>query len=329
MVFVGARVKKTSAKDIVEKAKRRPRSAKDAQQTGALVEQLQAEVKRLRSARTPKQIVVRKGKSTKHVARVCIPDSHGAHIDAKARDAFIADLAQIRPAEIVMLGDHLDCGGTFSRHARSYTSELTESYDDDVRAANEFLDLIQQAAPDARIWYVEGNHESRVESWCTSSFASYRDARMVLDAIGPEAVLRLKHRGISYVRRSEHYDGLSIPGTIRLGRVFFVHGVSHAKRASDAHLERFGASVVFGHVHRSMSVVSRTVTSNGHGAWCPGTLAKLQPLYAHTHPTSWSHGYGLQFVSCSTGNFSHWNVPILDGVSMLREAIDALGGKKP
>lgn len=320
--------KKLTAKEIAARAADRPKSGKHAKQTSALIEQLEAEVRRLRAAKKLPKTPARKAKATKHRARVCVPDSHGAHIDKRARDAFVSDLEQIDPAELVLLGDHLDCGGTFSTHQRSYTNELAESYDDDVAETNIFLDMIQRAAPNARIWYIEGNHEAHVERWCARSFTSFRDAKRVLDAIGPEAVLGLKQRGIQYVKRSEHYDGLSIPGTIRLGRVFFVHGVSHAKNASANHLERFGASVVFGHVHRSMSVVSRTVTSDGHGAWCPGTLAKLQPLYAHTHPTAWSHGYGLQFVSSATGNFSHWNVPILDGVSMLREAVDALGGKR-
>jgi hypothetical protein len=62
------------------------------------------------------------------------------------------------------------------------------------------------------------------------------------------------------------------------------------------------------------------VTSAGFEAWCPGTLAKLQPLYMHTSPTSWSHGYGLQFVS-SSGVFMHLNVPIHKGKSLLPKAL--------
>jgi hypothetical protein len=129
--------------------------------------------------------------------------------------------------------------------------------------------------------------------------------------------LRLKDRGVRYYLRSRHYGGLSIPGAIRLGKCFFAHGISHSKHAAAVHLERFGASVVFGHIHRSQSVIERTVTSSGFGAWCPGTLCKLQPLYKHTTPTSWSHGYAVQFVAKS-GRFLHVNVPIVKGESLLR-----------
>ncbi len=125
-----------------------------------------------------------------------------------------------------------------------------------------------------------------------------------------------------YYKRSVQYDDVSIPGCIRRGKCHFVHGISHSKHAAATHLARFGASVVFGHIHRSQSVVERSVTSNGYGAWCPGTLAKLQPLYKHTEPSSWSHGYGVQFVNPS-GNFIHVNVPILNGESMLAELLAA------
>ena len=69
---------------------------------------------------------------------------------------------------------------------------------------------------------------------------------------------------------------------------------------------------------RLWSVVSER-TVEGH---VRSTLAKLQPLYKHTEPSSWSHGYGVQFVNAS-GNFIHINVPILDGESMLAPLLKA------
>lgn len=248
--------------------------------------------------------------------RVIFPDLHGEHLDKAATDAFLSDLKRLNPEEVVGLGDIIDCGGVFSAHARSYTEELTESYQDDVAACNWFLDEVQKRAPRARIYLLEGNHEQRVERWAASAFPSAKDARMVLERFGPERVLKLKDRGIKYYKRSEFYHGISIPGTIRLGKCFFVHGICHSKHAASTHLARFGANVVFGHVHRSQAVIERTVSSDGIGAFCPGTLAKLQPLYRHTAPSDWSHGYAVQYVAKS-GNFMHVNVPIVKGVSLL------------
>jgi UDP-2,3-diacylglucosamine pyrophosphatase LpxH len=254
----------------------------------------------------------------KNFVRVIIPDFHGQHIDILARDACLADIKLLDPQELVYLGDGVDAGGTFSAHQRSYTNEMTESYTDDCRAANRFITMVQARAPRAegREYYLEGNHEAHVERWATRNFLSHKDAVGFLDVYGPERTLELKKRGIRYYRRSEHYMGLSIPGAIRLGKCFFIHGIAASKHATYTHLVRFGANVVHGHTHRMQSCNERTVTSAGFGAWCPGTLAKLQPLYAHTAPTSWTHGYGVQFVAAS-GAFIHVNVPIHKGKSLL------------
>lgn len=247
---------------------------------------------------------------------IVVPDSHGEHIHIPTRDAFVRDVRRVRPKYLVFIGDHLDCGGVFSAHQRSFTNELTESYLDDVSAANVFLDMVQAAAPDAEIFYLEGNHEQHVERWAVRTFPSHKDAKMLLEKFGPEKVLKLKSRGIRYYKRSEFYQGISIQGTIKIGKCYFTHGISYSSNASQVHLNRFGANVVFGHTHRPQTIVQRTVTSTGIGAFGVGTLAKLQPLWKHTEPTSWAHAYGLQHIAKS-GNFMHINVPILNGESML------------
>lgn len=259
----------------------------------------------------------------KNLVRVIIPDSHGEHIDIPTRDAFCEDLKKLCPDEIIGIGDHLDCGGTFSTHQRSYTNELAESYDDDCRAANIFLDMCQRRAPKAAWHYLEGNHEARVERWAARTFPSHKDAVKVLGAIGPEKALKLRDRGIRYYKRSEIYHGLSIPGCIRLGKCCFVHGISHSKNAADVHLARFGTNVVFGHTHTAQFKSTRTVMSEGFAAWGLGTFAKLQPLYKHTEPSTWGHVYGVQFVNKS-GIFIHVNVPIHKGRSLLLDVASRL-----
>lgn len=243
--------------------------------------------------------------------RLIIPDSHGAHVDWRAAHAMISDIeplaAEIK--EVVWLGDHADCGGAFSAHQRSYTKEMPESYAEDIRQARRLLTMVRQRTPFAAHHYLEGNHEGHVERFLARNFQSYDEAEYLLSLIGPRTALKLDELDIAYYRGSEFHHGLSVPGTIRLGLCMFTHGMFHARDAARAHLNRVQYNVVFGHVHRSMSVIERSVMSSGHGAWSPGTLAKLQPLYRHTAPSDWTHGYALQIVS-SDGTFSHINVPI-------------------
>jgi UDP-2,3-diacylglucosamine pyrophosphatase LpxH len=284
-----------------------------------------AHLRALLKKQAPKAVAkVRKTKAAKHICRVLIPDSHGAHIDPLARDACLRDIELLRPEEIILLGDHLDCGGVFSSHQRNYTLEMCEDYASDVAACNDLLAQIQRAAPNAEIAYLEGNHEWHVERWVAREFDSYQDAQDLLSVYGPAARLHLRQRGITYYRRSEFYDGLTVPGTIRRGKCYYTHGIAHAKNAADIHLQRFGDNVVFGHIHRSVSVITRSVTSAGYGAWCPGTLARMQPLYRHTEPTAWAHGYAVQFVNTSTQRFAHLQIPIFaDGTSGLTALLDS------
>lgn len=272
-----------------------------------------------RKARSPVSIIPQKRSTARRedTIRVIIPDSHGSAIDRAAAAAFLHDLEQIAPHEIVLLGDHVDVGGHLAEHhVLGYVAQSTYSYAEDIAAANAFLDAVQRAAPAATIHYIEGNHERRGETWCvTKSLRSARDAEHLRQLYAPEFLLRLKERGIRYYRQGEFYGGLSVPGTLRLGKCYFWHGTSAAKSAAHVNVAKLGGNIVFGHTHREESVRVRPVDRGGIGAWNPGCLCKLQPLWRHTDPTSWTHGYATQTVARS-GKFLHLNIPIIDGESL-------------
>lgn len=258
-----------------------------------------------------------RSRAAKHLVRVVVPDSHGAHIDVAARDAMLRDLRTMHVDEVVWLGDHLDCGGVFSTHQRAYTNEIAETFDDDVRSANKLLDLVEKACPDAENHFIYGNHEDHVERWASRTFFSKVDADNFLERQGPAACLGLKERGFRVYRTQETYGGLPTPGVFRLGRCHFTHGWCFGRNATADHLTAAGVSIVHGHTHTAQSSMTRTMASGGAGAWCPGTLARLQPLYRHNAPTRWTHGYLLQLVNRNTQRFMSIPVPIIRGESML------------
>jgi UDP-2,3-diacylglucosamine pyrophosphatase LpxH len=259
--------------------------------------------------------------------RLIIPDSHGEHIDWGFANGMISDVEKLAGdiREVVWLGDHVDCGGTFNAHQRTYSHEMTESYSADIRAGARLIRMIRERTPNAAHHYLEGNHEQHVERFLARNFGRFQDAEFLLDLIGPKNLLKLDELDIRYYRTSRLHMGLSIPGLIKLGRCFFVHGMSCAKNAVAVHVERVGDNVVHGHTHRSQATIIRTATSDALGGWCPGTLAKLQPLYRHTAPTNWTGGYALQFVEPG-GKFAHVNVPLFGrNDSGLRPLLRMLG----
>jgi UDP-2,3-diacylglucosamine pyrophosphatase LpxH len=243
--------------------------------------------------------------------RLIVPDSHGEHVDWGFANAMISDVEKLAPdiKEVIWLGDHLDCGGTFNAHQRNYTHERAESYQAAVHGARRLLTMVRERTPFASHDYLEGNHEQHVERFLARNFSNFQDAEFLLDLVGPRNVLKLDQLDIRYHRSSEMHDGLAVPGTIKRGRCYFTHGFAHSKNAAQTHLDRVGGNVVHGHTHRAQTTIQRTVESSAMGAWCTGTLAKLQPLYRHTSPTSWTGGYAWQFVQ-GNGRFTHVNVPL-------------------
>lgn len=275
-------------------------------------------------------------KKTKDFYRIVIPDTHGCFVDDKAIAAFLADLKEMsgKVREIVMLGDHLDCGGFLAEHHTiGYVAEANYSFEDDIAATNTLLDAIQEICPRVPIHYLEGNHERRIEKWCVTKAHSSKNAtrgtvellmKNFLKMFATENVLQLDKRGINYYKQGQFYNDCRIPSTIRLGKCYFTHGSRTGSSPAKAMLRDFGACVVFGHVHRSDSCIDRNVKDGEKGAWTPGCLCRLQPLWQHTQLTGWSHGYGLQLVR-EDESFLHVNVPIIEGRSYLNQLTG--GGK--
>lgn len=256
--------------------------------------------------------------------RLIIPDTHGAHVDKAAAGAMLADIEHLHPREVIWLGDHLDCGGFLAQHHTiGFVAETATTFEDDVAATNVLLDEVAARVSDAKQDYLEGNHEVRIEKFCvTMALRSGADAEFLRKRIGPEAVLHLQKRGVQYRREAEYHDGLSIRGTIKRGRCYFTHGVSHGQNAARKHLAAFGGNVVFGHVHRELSASDEQVDRGQIRAWCPGCLCTRRPYYHHTRPSGWTHGYAIQLVR--DGGFLHINVPIIDGKSYLVQLTERL-----
>lgn len=263
------------------------------------------------------------------VCRVIVPDSHGSAIDHGAATAFLADLEVLNPSSVIMLGDHVDCGGFLAQHHTiGYVAQSKYTFEEDCDAANQFLDQIQKAAPNARIEYLEGNHERRIENWCTTQSLKIKtDAAFLSKMFSTQSVLYLEKRGIEYCKQGVFYDDLRIPATIRRDGCFFTHGEYTSKHAAASHLAKYNANIWFGHTHRIDLATKRTVKDGLIGAWNPGCLCQLQPLWMHTNLTDWGNGYGLQLVRNGVGHLN-LQIPIIDNQSYLEPLIEQVGKVK-
>lgn len=266
----------------------------------------------------------RGGGKSKSFCRVVIPDSHGRSIDPAVAKALLYDLEVIQPQEIVWLGDHLDCGGFLSRHQPLYISELDYTFEEDVAAANDFLDKVTAKAPGARNHYLQGNHEHRIDNFImTASLRNKRDAEYLRKFFSVDVVLGLSKRKFQVYERDGFYDGLKVRGMIKLGKCHFTHGIYTSVNAAKSHLDAYMVNVVYGHTHRMDSFTRRSATSTV-SSWCPGALCVQQNYYAHSANSHHTNGYCLQAVQAD-GSFLNLTIPIINGISFLRPLGAQLG----
>lgn len=284
-----------------------------------IIQEQAATIDRMRSAgrkKAPKASGRTKGKAS--FVRLLFGDVHGEHLDKAAVAAFLADVSILQPKEIVCIGDLIDCGGFLSAHKTlGVVAELAITYEEDVAAGNMILDELQTRAPGAPFVYIEGNHENRVNRWiCEQVLGNAANADYLRRLFGTAAVLNLEKRGVRFIERHSHYDGLSISGAVKLAP----HGIAThgeqacGKYASNRLLERLGESVFHGHTHRLGAVYAERVTGP-IGAFNTGCLCQLRPLYMLTKTTDWMHGYVAQV--CSNDGFLAVPVPIIGGRSYL------------
>jgi|GEM_PF-764656 len=259
--------------------------------------------------------------------RVYAGDLHGMRMDKECVAAFLSDIKTLDPDEIVLGGDMLECGGHLAKHQPiGYVALCDYTYQEDIRATNWFLDELQTAAPRARIIYLEGNHEQRVERWCVDqALANQRDAGFLRQAYGPATLLRLDERGITFYSQSEiHGDGLN-RGWVSLGNMMVVHnpfGISGGgKNAASKAVGKTAGNVTYFHTHTWDQSPQVFPVIGLVAGFCPGCLCEMQPMWKHSDPSGWNQGYDIDFISARM-NFQRIHVPFWHGESLAGSMIE-------
>lgn len=256
--------------------------------------------------------------SVNHKLVLVIPDIHFPHQDDTALAVVREAIRVLRPGRVLFLGDVMDCE-VFSFHDKGTVAEarVYDYRESEVAPARDLIDWCLKWG--GRVVYVEGNHEFRCERWAVRSGIG---GMAIHDLISPKRLLSegrssSEFTWIDYVAQEEpiaHYR------VTESGSLIAVHGWSFSVHAAAVHLARSRSrSVVFGHIHRSQSVVSRDAfTGRVLHAWSPGCLTKLQPIYGLSGlPTDWIHGFSLVYCGSDGVSFSPYNCVIEGGRTVL------------
>lgn len=230
------------------------------------------------------------------------PDTHIPHHDPDAVDCAVQIVDWWQPQILGILGDFLDCSPVSHWLKNKRRSAEGLRLADDYAVANKLLDRITKSID--HLVYIEGNHED----WINDALEA-----------NPEftGLIELEH-GLKFAERRRKHKITQLPygQGYMLGHLYITHGtytgVNHAKK----HVESFGRSVAYGHLHdvQVATKVSPIDVQDKHMGYCLGCLCNKNPKYMENKPNNWSHALGLGEVR-HDGGFNLYPIIICDGVA--------------
>lgn len=201
--------------------------------------------------------------------------------------------------EVILNGDVMDClsvGFYPKAPGRKYALA------DEIAEGNKCLDQLQAAAGNAKITYLAGNHEHRLERYITEKAKELHG----LDGTSIPSLLRLRERGITWLPYKA--------AAYKVGKLAFIHdlgrsGLNTARQS----LQDYGGNVVVGHSHRAGIVYQGTVRGEPHMGLNQGWLGDPTATdYVHLDKArrDWQHGFAVAYIE-KNGNAHAQFVPII------------------
>ena len=237
--------------------------------------------------------------------------------DVEALKVALSVATHLQPDTVVLMGDMLDFPELSRFQSEPNTRQLIQP---SLDALGMYLQKLVEAVPDARICWLEGNHELRLRNALLDLHAgALADVRPANDdgapALSVERLLHLSELGIEYIAPY---------GTpLWLGDVMLHHGhvVRGSAKTMAAILSNATHHHVVGHIHRR-EIASRSIqTPEGRKevhAMSPGCLASVKrggvPAGKGRPGVDWQQGLGVIY---RIQGMSHMHlIPVLGGCAV-------------
>lgn len=213
-------------------------------------------------------------------------DWHVGHHDRpllKAFRSFCRDRRLTKNDQIILGGDVGDFASV-SSHGDVNPPRLI----DEAAELNDFLDEIQDVAGRAKVVYLFGNHEARVDRFIGQQAPTLQGITSVSE------LLHLDDRGIEY----HPYGHVHF-----VGKLGHTHGAFAGDNHAIQHYRRFGCNLVYGHTHRPQSYIASIREGHVRGAFGQGCMAPKTAPYIKGRPTAWMQSFHIAHVDLRTGHF--------------------------
>lgn len=229
---------------------------------------------------------------------VAIGDVHIPYEDRTAIECAFSIIRSIQPDNVVLIGDIIDFY-TVSKYAKDPTRINT--LQEEIDQTYQFLSEVRDVAPKARIIYMEGNHEDRLNRFLMTKAPELYCLRFMQVA----RLLRLNDF------KMEYNDGHEV-----IGDTTFTHGHivrKHSAYSARAMAEEYG-TVLFGHTHRLGMHHKR----DGRGDMIAienGCLCELDPGYVKGI-ADWQQGFTV--ITYIDDHSAYEQVRIYNGQAIFR-----------
>jgi predicted phosphodiesterase len=202
---------------------------------------------------------------------------------------------------ILINGDLLD----FFQISRFTKTKRKRSVSQELATARAILDRLNDAFPNTPIYFLEGNHDVRLELYLAEKAPELLDC----EEFKLEVLLDAKKRNMVV------FEDRTL---IKAGKLTITHGhllikgffapVSPARGA----FLKAKSSVLIGHTHKVSTHTETTIVNKMIVCYSTGCLCELQPDY-NPFGNNYSHGFAF-IVTEPNGHYQVKNVQILDGV---------------
>lgn len=198
---------------------------------------------------------------------------------------------------ILLLGDIMDMHKASFHEQDPKKRDLTYEFE----ICRQFLDVLKNAFPNAKIFYKEGNHEVRWERFLRVK------APIVLDMqeFRLQTILKLGERGITWIPNNQ---------VMKIGKLYAIHGNEYKGsggiNAARTLWLRAGESTICGDKHKTQTMLKTNISQKVHGTFVVGCLCELNPDYLSLN--EWNLGFAIIKV-LKGGEFEVYNKSIIDG----------------
>lgn len=241
-----------------------------------------------------------------------INDTHEPYSEPRLIRSVLDAAADVGVSQIVHAGDAVSFDAISLKYKADPRDKPRTVKQECERVRTRMFGPLRKQFPKAKIVWLKGNHEERLDKFVIAKCPELRD----LGELSVESLVGVKDLEIEV----HPYGDL-----IRIApHLYATHGDlvrKHSGETARAMSDKTGLSVIHGHTHRLGSYYL-TNSRGTIGAWENGCLCKKDPPYIRGVP-NWQHGFSLVYSTPS--RFHVVQVPITDGRFILDGKLHVVG----